>query len=96
MLVSALALPDVKGCTPISVTGKSPVLHVLEPVAKASLTDILGNPVYSVVICNKVVANLCHLDEPAVTSVVDKGGVTSPAMGVVVLKLGRGEELALS
>ena len=95
MLMPALTLPDVKGCAPVSVTGKTLVLHVLEPVAKAALTDILGNPVYSVVILDKVVTHLGHLDEPSVASVVDKRGVTSPAVRIIVLELGCGEELAL-
>ena len=50
MPVTAGALPDVEGRAPVSVTGETPVLHVLEPVAKASLTDILGDPIYRVVV----------------------------------------------
>ena len=93
--MTAGALPDVKRCSPISVTGEAPILNVLKPVAKSSLTDILGNPVYSIVVLNKVFTNLGHLDKPSVASVVDKRSITSPAMRIIVLKLGRGEELAL-
>ena len=95
MAVSAGAFPDIKRRSPISVTGKTPVLNVLKPVAESSLTDILGNPVYGIVISYEAVLYLCHLYKPAVAGVVDKRRVTSPAMRIIVLELGRGEKLAL-
>ena len=95
MLVTALTLPDVKRSTPISVTGETPVLNVGKPITETTLTDILGNPVYGVIILNKVVTHLGHLDEPSVASIVNKRSVTSPAMRIIVLELGCGEELAL-
>ena len=96
MAVTAGAFPDVKGSSPISVSRKTPVLNVLEPVTKAALTDRLGNPVDCVVVSDNILTHLGHLDEPGVACVVNKGSVTSPAMGVLVLKLGSGEELALA
>ena len=92
--MTAGAFPDIKRSTPISVSGKTPVLNVFKPVAEASLTDGFGNPVYCIVICDKSVLDLCHLDEPGVTGVVDERCVTSPAMRIIMLKLWRGEELS--
>ena len=53
MSVTAGAFPDVKGSTPISVTGKTPILNVLEPIAEAALAYVLGYPIYGIVIFDK-------------------------------------------
>ena len=95
MTVAAGAFPDVKGSTPISVSRKTPVLNVFKPVSESALADALGDPVDGIVVSYKIVANGGHLDEPGVASVIDKGGVASPAMRIIVLELGSGEKLAL-
>ena len=63
-MAAVITLPDIKRCSPVSVTGDTPVLNVLKPVAKSSLTDLLRNPVDLFIVADKVILNLCNLDEP--------------------------------
>ena len=64
MLVSAAALPYIERRAPVAVAADAPVLHMLKPVAEASLADALGNPVDRVIVRNQLVAHRRHLDEP--------------------------------
>ena len=95
MPVAALAFPDVEGSAPVTVTADAPVLDVFEPVAETALADAFGNPVNCVIILDKVILDSCHLDEPGFSCVVDEGGVAAPAEGIIVLKLGCREKLAV-
>ena len=84
--MSTLALPDIQWCSPITVTAKSPVLNVCQPIAKTTLTDALRNPVDGVVVADQIILYCCHLDEPGLTCIVDKRCVTAPAERVAVLE----------
>ena len=80
--LAAGAFPDVKRSTPIAVTAYAPVLNVFKPVSEASLTDAFGDPVYCVIISDKVVSYGGHLDEPGIARIVDKRSVTTPAVRI--------------
>ena len=88
------ALPDVERSSPVTVTRDAPVLNIFQPVAEASLTDALGDPVDGVVVADQIVLHRCHLDEPGFSCIVEKRGVTSPAVRIIVLKLRRIKEKA--
>ena len=92
MHVSALTLPDIERCSPVTVPADAPVLHVLDPVAETSFSDALRNPVDGIVICDQVVSDSGHLDEPGLARIVDQRCVASPAVGVAVFKLRRVKE----
>ena len=95
ILVAAfLALPDIQRCAPVTVSGDTPVLHILKPVAKTSLTDGFRNPVYGIVVCDQLILYLCHLDKPRFSCVIDQGCITSPAMRIIMLKFRSGKEKA--
>ena len=64
MLVSALTFPDIQWSSPVTVTELPFVLDIFKPVTKTSFTDAFRNPVDSIVICDQVIFNFCHLDEP--------------------------------
>ena len=94
--MTAIALPDIKGCAPISVAGDTPVLNILKPVAETALANAFGNPVNGVVVADKVILNIGHFYKPGFTGIVDKGSITAPAIGIIVLKLRRIEKKPLS
>ena len=95
MLVSAAALPYIERRAPVAVAADAPVLHMLKPVAEASLADALGNPVDRVIVRNQFVAHRRHLDEPRLACVVDERRVAAPAMRIAVLEDRRLEETPL-
>ena len=64
MLASAFAFLDIQWSSPVTVTADTPVLDIFKPVTKTSFTDAFRNPVDSIVICDQVIFNFCHLDEP--------------------------------
>ena len=90
--VTAGAFPDVQRRTPVTVTADTPILYVLQPVAETALTDGFGDPVDGVVVADQILTDSGHLDEPGFSCVVDQGGVTAPAEGILVLELGCVEE----
>ena len=87
MHTSTLTLPDIQRSSPVTVTTDSPVLNVLNPVTETSLTDTLRNPVNCIIICNQVITNCCHLDEPGLTCIINQRSITSPAVRIAMLKL---------
>ena len=87
MLMSALTLPNIQRSSPVTVTADTPVLNILQPVAKTSFTDAFRNPVDGVVIADQVIFDSCHLDEPGFSCVVDQRSVASPAVRIAVFKL---------
>ena len=84
---AVLTLPDIERSSPVTVTGDTPVLNIFQPVSKTSLTDGLRNPVYRLIVGNEVVTNLCHLDEPGLSCVVDERCIASPAVWILMLEL---------
>ena len=62
--MSALAFPNIKRRSPVTVTADTPVLHVFKPVAETSFSDTFRNPVDRIIICDEVLFHGSHLDEP--------------------------------
>ena len=62
--MTAFACPDIKGCTPISITGNTPILNIFKPVTETSLADIFGNPVNGIIVTDKVILNIGHFYKP--------------------------------
>ena len=94
LLISAAALPDIQGSSPVTVTGDRPVLNILQPVSEASCSDGFRNPVYGIVVADQVVLNRCLPDIPRLSRIVDQRGVTSPAVRILMLKLRCVEQVA--
>ena len=93
--MSAFTLPDVERSSPITVTGDSPVLDILEPVTKTSLTDGFRNPVNGIVVADEVISYRGLTDVPGLACVVDERRVTSPAVRILMLELRSCKQLAL-
>ena len=91
-LAAVRAFPDRERCSPVSVTGESPVLNVLKPVAETSLAHGRRNPVDLFVVAYKIVADSGHLDEPGLSRIVDKRRIASPAVRIIVFHLRRAEQ----
>ena len=47
----------------VTVTADTPVLDIFKPVTKTSFTNAFRDPIDSIVICDQVIFNFCHLDE---------------------------------
>ena len=88
MALAAFALPDVEGGAPITVAAQTPVLDILQPVAKAALANALRDPVDGIIVADEVILHCRHLDEPALAGIVQQGGIAAPAEGIIMLKLG--------
>ena len=86
MHMSALTLPDVQWCSPVTVSGNTPVLNVFQPVTETSFTNALRNPVNCIVVADQVIFNCCHLDKPGFTCIVDQWCITSPAVRIIMLE----------
>ena len=52
VFMTAFTFPDVQWCTPVSVTGDTPVLNIFQPVAKTAFADGLWNPVDCIVVAD--------------------------------------------
>ena len=91
--VSAFTLPDIEWCAPVTVTWDSPILYILKPVSETSWTDRLRNPVYCIVVSDKIILYCCLLDVPWLSCIVDKRLVTSPAVWILMLKFRSIEKL---
>ena len=95
LLMAALALPDRQRRAPVTVARKTPVLHMLEPVAETAFAERLRNPVDRLVVRDELVLDRRHADEPRRTRVVEERRVAAPAMRIAMRELRRLEELAL-
>ena len=87
LLAAVVADPYRKRCAPVTVTGQSPVLNILEPVAKTSFADALRDPVDLLIILYQFILDLSHADEPGFTRIVDERCAASPAVRIVMLEL---------
>ena len=86
VLMAALTLPYRKRSSPVTVSGKSPVLNVFQPVAETSFSDALRNPVDGVVVADQILFYCSHADEPGLACIVDQRSIASPAVRVAVLE----------
>ena len=94
LVAAALALPDVQGSSPVSVAGDAPVLNVLQPVAETALSDVRRDPVDLLVAIYKVIPDVRHLDEPGLARIVKERRAAAPAVRIIMLEFGRGEQKA--
>ena len=95
LVAAVLTFPDIQRGAPVAVSGNTPVLDILQPLAEAAFPDALGNPVHGIVVRNEFVLHGRHLDEPGGAGIVDERGIATPAVGVLMLKLGGGKEKLL-
>ena len=86
-LMAALTFPYRKRCSPVTVSGNTPVLYIFQPVTETSFSDGFRDPVYRIVVADQILFYFCHLDEPGFSRVVDQRGVTSPAVRILMLEL---------
>ncbi len=86
VLMATFTLPYRKRSSPVTVSGKSPVLNIFQPVAKASFSDAFRNPVNGVVVADQILFYCSHADEPGFTCIVDQRSIASPAVRVAVLE----------
>ena len=94
VLVAALTLPNIKGSTPVTVSGNPPVLDILQPVAETALSNGIRHPVDGIIVADQVLFHRCHLDEPGLSGVVQKGRAAAPTVGIAVFKGGSLKEQA--
>ena len=92
MLMTALTLPDIQRSSPVTVPADAPVLHVLKPVAEASLADALRDPVDGIVVGDQILLHIRHLDKPRLACIVDQRSITSPTVRIAMLKVRRVKE----
>ena len=93
--MSAFTLPDIQRSSPVTVTRDCPVLDVLQPVTKTSLTDGFRNPVNGIIVADEVISYRGLTDIPGLTCIVDERCVTSPAVRILMLELRSCKQLAL-
>ena len=86
MPVPAGAFPDIQGRSPVPVSADPPVLHVFQPVAEASLSDGLRNPVDLIVIFNQLLPHVRHFNKPRIARIVDQRGIAAPAVRIGMLE----------
>ena len=82
--MTAFASPDRDRCSPVSVSGDSPVFDVSKPVAESLVADIGRPPVDCIVVRYELVLELAHADVPAAVSIVNERSLASPAVRIVM------------
>ena len=87
--MSAFTFPHIQRGSPVAVTADTPILYIFQPVSEASLADTFRNPVDRIVVADQVFLHGCHLDEPGLSCIIDQRSVTSPTVGITVLKYRR-------
>ena len=73
LLLSALALPDGHGDSPVPLTGDAPFLGSLDPVLLPGGTGPVGDPFGPVDLLEHLVLDLGDVDEPLPGVPVDDG-----------------------
>ena len=92
--MSALAFPNIQRRAPITVAADTPILHVFQPVSKATLADALRHPVDGIVVADEILLYLRHFDEPGIAGIVDERCAAAPAVRIAMLKYRRAEQQA--
>ncbi|MPN47743.1 hypothetical protein SDC9_195347 [bioreactor metagenome] len=82
----AFAHPNRQRRAPVALTRDAPVDDVFEEIAHAAFLDRLRNPVDAAVEGDELLLDRGHLDEPALSGVIDQRGIAAPAVGVAVFK----------
>ena len=91
VLMTAFTFPNVEWCTPVTVAGKTPVLHVFNPVAETAFADCRRYPVDCIIVGNQFVAYGRHADKPCFARVVKKRRIAAPAVRIAVFENRSGE-----
>ena len=94
MAVTALAFPNIQRRAPITVAADTPILHVFQPVSKATLADTLRHPVDGIIVADEILLYLRHFDEPGIAGIVDERCAAAPAVRIAMLKYRRAEQQA--
>ena len=76
--------PDVKWSPPVSLSRKSPVNVVLQPVAKTAVFYVLGEPVDLPIAGDEFILHSCGSDVPRRLGKVEQRSLASPAERVGV------------
>ena len=95
LFAALVTLPYRNRSTPISVSRDIPVTCALKPVAKSSVLDRFGYPVYLLVTFDKSFLDLTDIEIVGIHRLVDKGTLTSPAVRIVMLDSSVGNSLAV-
>ena len=93
-MATVRALPDIQRRTPVTVSGNTPILYILQPVSETAFADALRDPVDGIIVADQILFHRCHLDKPGLSRVVDQRSIASPAVRIFVLKLGSVEQLS--
>ena len=94
MLASALTFPDIQRSSPVTVSGNTPVLHILQPVAETTFTDAFRDPVDGIVVTDQIIFYRCHLDKPGFSCIIDQWCITTPAVWIFMLEFRSFEEFS--
>ena len=94
--MTAFASPDWNWCTPVSVSGNSPVFNFFQPVSETFFTNEFREPVNCSIVSNQLVFEVAHLDVPGWLSIVNQWCSASPAVWVVMNNLFFSEDLVFS
>ena len=85
-MTAVLAYPNRQRSAPVTFAAESPVYNVFKEVAHAAVLYGLGQPVYALIVLDKLIAHGSHLYEPAFAGVIDERGIAAPAERIAVLK----------
>ena len=94
--MTAFASPDWNWCTPVSVSGNSPVFNFFQPVSETFFANEFREPVNCSVVSNQLILEVAHLDVPGWLSIVNQRCSASPAVWVVVNNLFFSEDFVFS
>ncbi len=84
-VIRVIALPDWNRCSPEPVARDGPVSNVLQPLAKASILGVLGDPVDLLVQLQHAIAQFGGLHEPGANSLINQWVLAAIAVRIGVL-----------
>ncbi len=86
MPVPAGAFPNIEWGAPVPIAADAPVLHIFQPVSKATFSDRFGDPVDRFIVSHETVFYRGHFDKPAISCVVNQRRIAAPAVGIAMLE----------
>ena len=92
--MAAFTFPDIQRCSPVTVTGNTPVLNVLQPVSETAFADTFRNPVDGIVVADQILLHCGHLNKPGFPGIIDQRCIASPAVRIIMLKFRCVKQLA--
>ena len=82
---AGLVFPDRQRCPPIPITANRPVARVLQPVAKAPVSQMIRDPGRQLIIFHQPLPKGFNPHKPGRNSLIDERGLAPPAEGITVL-----------